>query len=276
MKAILMPTDFSKCAANAMTHAMALARDTGAELTLLHVVFPNEGVDNNMYNVFWSDEYMAERTKGLKHWARRFQRQKGNQGIRVHADCRIGFPVPTICDIAEDIQADLIVMGTTGATGLRGTFLGSIAAGVMSNTQIPVLSIPKQATLRDEYNAVFATDFRLKLDSTSLSMLTELLAMKKSMLHIVHILDKPGLAPDPAREKAIGQKLGKIPHDFHYLHDRDIIQAVSNFLEARDAGLLVAIAHEHSLFHRLFYESITRRFAHRIRLPMLTLHDATT
>lgn len=275
MKSILVPTDFSKCAANAMTIALKLSRETEAEVTVIHVVYPNEGVDNNMYNVFWSDQYMSEREKGLNTWIHKFRRDKENKKIKINTECRVGFPVPTICDVAAEIHADIIVMGTTGATGLRGTLLGSVAAGVMARTRHPLLSIPKKATFTNTENAVFATDFKLKLDTPSLDLLIELLRLKKSTLHFVHILDKPGMELDKAREKSISQKFGTIPHDFHYLHDRDITQAISNFLEASNAGLLVAVAHEHSLFHRLFYESITRRLAHRIGLPMLTLHDAT-
>lgn len=275
MKSILVPTDFSKCAGNAFEHALALARATGAEITVLHVVFPNEGVDNNVYNVFWSDEYMTERIKGLDNWIRKYTRQTENQKVKVHPECRIGFPVPAICDLAEEIKSDLVVMGTTGATGLRGALLGSIAAGVLAKTKRPLLSIPKQAEpVITNANAVFSTDFQIKLDDRSLAILREIMRLKKSTLHIVHIVDKPGEGRNTTREQSVSKKLGDMPHDFHYLHDRDIAQAVSNFIESTDAGILVAVAHEHSLLHRLFFDSITRRLAHRIHVPMLTLHDS--
>ncbi len=274
MKSILVPTDFSKCAANALKGALTMALHTGAEVTVLHVVFPNEGVDNNVYNMYWSDEYMTERAKGLINWVKKIHRQPEFKKISVKTDCRVGFPVPAICDAADEMNADLIVMGTTGATGLRGAFLGSTAAGVLSKTQRPLLSIPKQAPLKLEANAVLATDFRFKPGAPSLAVLHETLAGIKGKLHVVHILDKPGADRDAARENAISDKLGNIPHDFHYLHDREIAQAVSNFIESVDAGILVSVAHEHSLMHRLFFDSITRRFAHRLHVPMLTLHDA--
>lgn len=275
MKSILVPTDFSKCAANAMQQAMTLARDTGAEITVLHVVFPNEGVDNNIYNVFWSDEYMAERVKGLMNWTHQFKKKAGFKDVKIQTSCSIGFPVPSICETADKINADLIVMGTTGATGLKGAFLGSIAAGVMAKTKRPLLSVPKKSGSDKSPNVVFATDFRFKLDERSLELAQEFIQWKKGKLHFVHILEKPGVEPDKTREMTLGEKFQNIKYDFHYLHDRDIAQAISNFIEAREAGVLVAIAHEHSLLHRLFFDSMTRRLAHRIHIPMLTLHDNT-
>lgn len=273
MKSILVPTDFSKCADNALQSALALAAQTGAEVTVLHVVFPNEGVDNNIYNVFWSDEYMAERIKGLKKWVAKTHRLPVFKKVVVKTECRIGFPVPAICDLADEVHADLIVMGTTGATGLRGAFLGSIAVGVLSKTKRPLLSIPKQRIFDLSAHAVLATDFRFGVAAPSLAVLREVLAGMRGKLHVVHILDKPGADRDAAQEEAISDKIGGIPHDFHYLHDRDIAQAVSNFIESVDAGLLVAVTHEHSVLHRMFFDSITRRLAHRVHVPLLSLHD---
>lgn len=273
MKSILVPTDFSKCATNAMKYALEIARATGAGINVVHVIFPNEGVDNNIYNAFWSDEYLAERIKGINNWVKRLKTQAKAQSIQIKSECMIGFPVPSICEMADKTGADLIVMGTTGATGLRGVFLGSIAAGVLAKTRRPVLVIPAKADLKKGTDAVFATDFHFRVDESAIQVLKEYLALKKSKLRIVHVLDKVGEQPDKGREETLSHKLAGIPHDFHYLHDRDVAQAVSNFMEATDAGALVAIAHEHSLLHRLFFDSITRRFAHRIHVPMLTLHD---
>lgn len=274
MNTILVPTDFSKCAANAFQYALELARKSNATIHVLHVVLPNEGVDNNIYNIFWSEEYMAEREKGLEQWVRRFLKVESYKKIPVKVMCKTGFPVPFICDTADELNADLIVMGTTGATGLRGALLGSIAAGVLAKTNRPLLSIPKQAVLPNTGASVLATDFRIRFDERSIAVLNEFLGFTKGRLHIVHIIDKPGEQPDKARENTLSHKLGTIPHDFHYLHDRDVAQAVSNFIESVDACTLIAVAHEHSLLHRLFFDSITRRFAHRIHVPMLTLHDA--
>jgi hypothetical protein len=163
-------------------------------------------------------------------------------------------------------------MGTTGATGLRGILLGSVAAGVIAKTKAPVLVVPEKSKYIDGVNAVFATDFRQKTGEKTLQMLQNLPPLKGSMLHIVHITDKPG-DPDKSAETAFSKKLGSLQHAFHYLHDREVVPAVLNFLEARDAEMLVAVAHEHSLLHRLFNDSVTRKLAQKVRIPMLVLRD---
>ncbi len=273
MKTILVPIDFSKCSANAFRYALETAKRSGSEILALHVVFPNEGVENNVYSAFWIDEYFKQREKDLKDWVTRQKRHESLKKIPVRTLCYIGFPVQAVHAIAEKENADLIIMGTTGATGLKKVLLGSVAAGVISRSKKPVLVIPQKAGFREKVNAVFATDFRLRADRNSLDPLRELPQLQKGKIHVVSILDKPGEA-DKTQEEAFSRKLADIRHDFHYLHDLETVQAVMNFIESTDADMLIAVAHEHSLFHRLFYDSTTRKLAQRVSAPMLVLHDA--
>lgn len=273
MKTILVPVDFSKCAANAFRYALETAVRTGSQISVLHVVYPNEGVDNDVYSAFWIDEYYKQREADLRNWVRRHTRSETFKKVAVRSHCTIGFPVGAINESVEKERADMVIMGTTGATGLRGVFLGSVASGVIARTKVPVLVVPQKANFKEKGKAVFATDLRPIKSALTFNILHELPQVQKSELHVVHILDKPG-TPEKAYESALSQKLGNIKHDFHYLHDRDVIQAVINFLESTDANMLVAVTHEHSLLHRLFYDSTTRRLAQKVKVPTLALHDA--
>ncbi|MCW5921583.1 MAG: universal stress protein [Saprospiraceae bacterium] len=272
MKTILVPTDFSKCATNAYRYALEIAARTGAEIVALHVVYPNEGVENNVYSAFWIDEYFKQRERDLRNWTRRQAKREDLKKVPVRSQCTIGFPASSVSAAVEQEKADMVVMGTTGATGLRGVFLGSVASGVIARTKIPVLAVPQKGAFQEKSTVVFATDMRLRLDEKTIRLMRELPQMKQGKMHIVHVLDKPG-EPDKGQEAAISQKLADIQHDFRYLHDRDVAQAIVNFVESTNADLLVAVAHEHSLMHRLFFDSMTRKLAQRVKVPMLALHD---
>jgi hypothetical protein len=75
-------------------------------------------------------------------------------------------------------------------------------------------------------------------------------------------------------EQAISSQLEGIDHHFRYIHDNDVPNAVDNFIESTNAGGLIAVAHNHSLLHQLFYRSVSRAMAGRVQVPMLSLHDA--
>ena len=273
MRSILVPTDFSKCANNAMNYALELAQRTGASVTALYVVFPNEGIDNSTYSAFFIDDYVEERLKSMQKWVKRFSGSPHFQGITINVDCKIGFPISTIDETAQSIGASLIVMGTTGASGLRGIFLGSTAAGVVSTSKRPILVVLSKASFRNHARFALATDFNFGVGKDSLQLMREFLNLQHTGLDIVHVLSKPDAQVSPQKENTFSEKLGTIPHDYHYIHDKNVPQAIHNFIEARDCNGLIAIAHEHSLLKRLFTPSISRSLAQRTHVPLLILHD---
>lgn len=274
MKTILVATDFSKCADNALVYAFEIARRANARIVLYHVVFPNQGVENNVYEAFWIDDYMKQREKALNHLIQKLHRNPDYKKVQIDIAITIGFPVPEIRRFAEEIKADLIVLGTTGATGLAGVMVGSTSGSILSKTRTPVLIVPPKRIFRKDTNVAFATDFHVKLGSHALDLMSSLLRMQNAYLKILHVLPKAGMQPDKTREASLTEKLEGIPHDFHYLHDQDLTQGVRNFVESTDATMLVTVSHEHSLLHRLFFESNTRKLAHKVKVPVLVLHDA--
>ena len=256
-----------------MSYALEVAKRIDAKIMALYVIYPNEGVDNNVYDAFFIDDYVQERQKAMEGWVRRFTRSEQYKNIDVTSECRIGFPVSVISHAASQLNADLIIMGTTGAAGLKGILLGSTAGGVLTTSNRPVLVVPKNATFRNYARFVLATDFKFKVDNRSMQVLKSLLNVEHAGLEVVHVLEDPLAAKGNKQEEALlSQKLEDIPHLFHYIHDKNVPRAISHFLESIDASGLVTVAHEHSLMHKLFNKSISRALAHHTTVPMLVLH----
>lgn len=274
MKTILVPTDFSKCANNAMMYALEIAARTGHSITVLYVVYPNEGVDNNMYDAFFVDDYVQQRLDGMQDWIKKFTKSPHLKDVKVALECRIGFPVSTITQTATELTASMIVMGTTGASGLRGVLLGSVAGGVISSTKTPVFVVPLKAAFRTKARFAFATDFKMPVSKDSMEVMREMLNLQHTGLNIVHVFEDEGKKPDQRHEQAMSSKLADIPHDYHYIHDKNVVRAIHNFLESTECNGLVAVAHEHSLLHKLFAKSVSRSLAHHTQVPILVLHDA--
>ena len=274
MQTILVPTDFSENANNAMRYALEIAEQTGTSITALYVVYPNEGVDNNMYAAFFIDDYVQQRLDGMKEWVTKFTGRESLEEVDIRLECKVGFPVGTICQMAEDLGASLIVMGTTGATGLYGVLLGTTTAGVLSRSKMPVFVVPPKAVFQNAARFALATDFKMPVSKAAMQVMREVLYLQHTGLNIVHVSGEGGHSPDAKQERALSEKLGTIPHDFHYLHDHNIVQAIHNFLESTDCNGLVTVAHDHSLLQCLFTKSVSQSLAKQTTVPMLVLHDA--
>jgi len=273
MKKILVPTDFSKSADNAMNFALELALRSGAAVHALHVIFPNEGVDNDIYSALWIDEYYERRKHDLEKWAARFRKKQAFKGLTITTSGEIGFPVSMIKKIVQDQNADLIVMGTTGATGLRGAVMGATASGVVSAVHTPVLAIPGKARFLRHADYVLATDFDMRIDKDSVDVLKEILRIQDAGIHILHILNKPGEEPNKALEDKVKQLLTGTACQFHYLHAASVPGGINNFIETIGANGLVVISHHHSFLYKLIFQRVSRVLTEHVKVPILALHD---
>lgn len=272
MKKILVPVDFSACSANALQYALHFAARSGAEVSVMHVIFPNDGINNNMYDAFWIDDYIEQRKNDLTVWTDQICKQSRLEAVKTETACEMGFPVGTIALTASSVQAELIIMGTTGATGLKGILLGSTAGGVIGNSKIPVITVPPEATFSTVKSVVFATDFKSKLSPHAIHILSKAIHVFESQLDILHVLPE-NVSAKKEEERSFASQLGNLKHEFHYIHDADVINAIDNFLESTQAGVLAGVAHQHSMLHELFFRSVSRALAGRVQVPFLVLHD---
>ena len=138
---ILVPTDFSTPADEALERAVELARLTGAELHLLHayelpttmgvvdvpLALPQEFFDRVREA---AQSQLEERVKNLT-----------SGGVEARAHLTLDTPSRAILDVAEKLGADLIVMGTHGRTGMRHVLLGSVAERTVRLATCPVLTV---------------------------------------------------------------------------------------------------------------------------------------
>jgi universal stress protein A len=131
---ILFPTDFSDNAQPAFVMACSLARDLGARVVVLHVMPPPLG-DEEFEARNHPEEYYGSVRKVL-HLI-----QAPEQNVRVEHRLEEGVPATVIVDVAREIHAGLIVMGTHGRTGLTRLLLGSVAEKVLRKAACPVLTV---------------------------------------------------------------------------------------------------------------------------------------
>lgn len=133
IKRILFATDFSSCAHHAEEYVAFLANAYEATVTILHVLEIYEGT----YVTTVQDP--NETQEQLDEIVRRLTQPAG----RVKHQQRAGIPDTIICETAQEVRADLIVLGTHGRTGLRHVLLGSTAERVLTMAPCPVLTVRK-------------------------------------------------------------------------------------------------------------------------------------
>lgn len=140
VKRILVPTDFTDASEHALAYALDLAETFNASVTLMHsyevpiVAFP----DGALVATADVAGRIAEVAKAALESA--VKRARG-RGISLDSVLREGVTTEEINAVANDIDADLIVIGTHGRRGFARAFLGSVAEHVVRTASRPVLTI---------------------------------------------------------------------------------------------------------------------------------------
>jgi len=137
-KKILFATDFSPASDNALQYATALARDSGAELCIAHVEeMPMPYAGGEMY--FAAPEYPNPEVRRMLEAV-----IPPDPTVKFRHRLEMGTAADDIVRVAEEENADLIIIGTHGRTGLMRVLMGSVAESVMRYAKCPVLTV-KQA-----------------------------------------------------------------------------------------------------------------------------------
>lgn len=141
-KTILFATDFSECSKKAFDYARAICSASGARLEIIHTI--GEPVDLRGFYVphvsfdVLSKEIEESAKKMMEEFCAENLSDSDNYGTQVIS----GIPHEEIIRQAEDVGADVIVMGTHGRSGLDHVLFGSTTEKVIRKSTIPVLSVP--------------------------------------------------------------------------------------------------------------------------------------
>src|ERR1700743_123979 len=111
MKQILVATDFSNSAANAMEYAMALAKVLNMDVCAIHAIGPTEGVNNNTYNAIFIESYYDAKRQALKEWASKIADKEEYKDVDVTTICGVGFLKNVIGKYIAENHVELLVVG---------------------------------------------------------------------------------------------------------------------------------------------------------------------
>ncbi|MFH7026197.1 MAG: universal stress protein [Heteroscytonema crispum UTEX LB 1556] len=157
---ILVAIDQSQISQQVLDEALSLATATGANLMLLHVISPlDEQYVNPMFlhpNTMYSSippeavkTYM-KRWEELKQerldWLRSLFQKATDAGVKAELSQILGNPSRMICEVARNWQADLIVVGHRGLSGLSEFVLGSVSNYLLHHAPCSILTVQPKAT----------------------------------------------------------------------------------------------------------------------------------
>jgi nucleotide-binding universal stress UspA family protein len=196
LERILCPIDFSEFSAGAAAHAGALARHYGARLTFLHVAWVQ--VPPSSFGAAPGPLLLDEAAlQALEDDVRAFARPRVDPSVTTEVRVVQGATATEILEVADEMAASLIVLGTHGRSGFERLMLGSTAEKVLRKAKCPVLTVPRAVGAAGSPHVLFesivcATDFS-EGARAALPWALSLARESKARLALLHVLDWPDL-----------------------------------------------------------------------------------
>ncbi len=273
MKTILVPTDFSDEAKDAMMYAIPYAQEWDAKILLFHVYPPPSGPDTAWVFVEAERENWEQ---GAKEAMEKLiaEIRAVDQTLETEYMVRQGPLVSEIVTLVKEKGIDLIVMGTQGASGLEKALVGTSTASVVSRVKCPVIAVPKSYVYKGLKKIVFATDYH-EQDFEVLGELASLATKFVASLIILHVATDIGEYEDQKfdwyKEK-IAETISYSNISFELVKHYDIQEAIEDFIKFHEVDLLSMSMRKKTLFERMFGRSETKEMAYHTQVPLLAYH----
>lgn len=274
MNTILIPTDFSEVAANALRTAKLIAKKTNAALHLAHF-YSLPIADYTYPDINMPAEILEQLRKDAKEGIAEATKALTEEGFTVESTIEMGMVTDEVVSLAEKINADLIVMGTTGANSIINKVIGSNAASVMQRTAKPILLVPKDCACDSFSNIVYLDE--LKEDDTE--VLSKVFAFGNEMGAVsIKILNvNTGFFFKPVNEHLMMQldrAFGLEKIKLETADGADLQEGIEHYLENHLVNLLVMSTHKKSFLERLFGKNDTVKVAQYSKVPLLVYHKS--
>ena len=277
-KRILIPTDFSKNALNAIRYTLDLYAKLNCDFYFLHVFnFENYTYDTLIIPEEGSAVFESAKADCEKNFVKLLD------SIELHGDnpkhnfytrSSYSFLSEAIKKLIAEKDIQLVTMGTQGATGSKEVLLGSNTVNAMEKIrECPVLAIPEQVSFSPPKEIVFPTDYKDPFKRSELNYLLEIAKMHNASVAVLHLDKDKGLNEEQENnQKLLHAILGEVAHDFHILSEKHLGRGIRTFVESRNSDIIAFINRKHLFFSSVFSKPLVKEIGYDATIPILALH----
>ena len=274
MNKILVPTDFSDTAENAVNYAINMANFFSANLILLHVnqipiSTPEFGIAAYNFAEVKKDSLDTLNEKALKI------KKEYPQISEVECFSEIGDSSDLIAEFSKNHNVDIVVMGNSGhGSKFKKNIFGSTSVTVAKKIAVPLMIVPPEVKYKAINNMAYACVYDEQIEaSTSLMKVRSLNNEFNSLLSVLHVIPENHLINEKEAniDVYVENKLSTTEHRTYILTENNVSVGILDFVKDHNMDMIVVEPQKHSLFHSLFHSSVTNELAFFSTVPVLTI-----
>ena len=278
MKKILLPTDFSENAWNAIFTALKIYAEVECHFYLLHAYEPSTlnllGTKSQKRLGVIYDSLSKNSDQELEEMFNYFEINHKNPKHKFTTVSKSETLEEAVKEIVSQNDVDLLMMGTQGATGAKEVFLGSNTVKVLKTIKnIPIFAIPSGFNFQKLHTIIFATDFTKPFNKNELNQIIELAILWKAQIEIIHVAIEFNLNDTQNTHKAILKErfagldfqFKKVPFEISISHSIDA------YVGNKDSCILCIIRHQHTFWEKIIGEAVIKKIAFHSNIPVIFL-----
>lgn len=273
MKKILIPTDFTETAENALGYALELALVTKAECTLLHVAEMPDDFTAQMENRVVAVRKNAKEKLGRN--AHQLKTDSRYSSLTLLEMVETGDPDEVITRVAKEKGMDLVVIGLSKHSGFESFFAGNTGAEVVEDSEVPVLAVPLGVAFKAPREIIYAAEYREE-DLQNLEEISQLAKLFDARLRVIHI-EEENSKEEKLRFRGFSKEVEErlsYPYVTQELHVADDVEEGLLDATAGSEGVILSMAHYHKSFLKeAFGRSHTKNIAMETKVPLLVYYE---
>ncbi len=277
MKRILLPTDFSDNAQNAINYALNLYKDESCTFYLLNTYTPiiysyDYQMNAGGYLGEIADVVRDNSIRKLNEIEKNVKEKFNNPKHHFEIVSSFNLLTDEIKDKLEEFSIDLIVMGTKGATGTKEILFGSNTIHIIQKVKCPVLAIPDGHFFEEPKEILFPTDYKIDYSTKQLELFNTIATLFDSRVHVLNVSHGIDLTEIETKNKEkLENLLLDVKHASYSVEDQNIPQAINEFQKSTYVQLLMMVNNKHSFFENLFFKPIIKQIGFHLNIPFLVI-----
>ncbi len=280
MKKIVLPTDFSDNAWNAIAYAHEFFKNEECEFHIVHTYMPTfYRVDYMMGGPAFSaipDTSVDIAVAGLDKTLEKIKLEYPNEKHSHKTRSAFNTLTNEIIELCQKEDFDLVIMGTQGATGAKEIFLGTNTVHIIRKSGVPVMAIPNGCRFKEIKSIVFPTDYRSLYKKEELQFLLDVVKMNQAKLNILHVKEEYDLRHEQQLSKdLLSQYFKDLPHVFTEQKGALMPEAVLDYVGEYEPELLAMMNRKHGFLERWLFKQNVDSIGFHTSIPFLVMRDSS-
>lgn len=279
MRKILVPTDFSENAMNALKFATDLFKYDVSEFYIMHAyeddIYADETLltKNNLKDITTAIGKNSE--KELNSILQSINTISPNPRHTYNSISSNNLLIDEADRIVDEQNIDIIIMGTKGKTNNKKLTFGSHTLQVLKYVQCPVLAIPENHKYTQPKHILFPTNYMLPYKRRELKLLCEMVYPYRAVIDMLYISKSSKLSIRQQDNKGfIKEELCKNAINFKVVNSKHIINSIYKYIKENNTNMLVMVNTRHSFLENILYQSTTiDELSLNLDIPFLVLQN---